>query len=229
MIRLIAFDLDGTLAPVGRGMEAEQVACLRRLEDKGVRIAICSGKPAYYLCGFMRQIGLRAPLLVGENGAVIQFGVDLPPELYDVAPYSGEARQTLRMLRAAFDEAVPDLWYQPNVTALSPFPKNEAEFAALQGCIDRLQPQLRDVQIYRHDDCFDIMPGGITKRSGLERLCALLGVLPEETAAVGDGVNDYPMFEAVGLALGIRLPDASCVARNFDSIDGALNYLLELK
>ena len=69
MYKLIVFDLDGTLAALGKGIAPQSIAALRRLEDAGARIAICSGKPTYYLCGLMRQVELRAPVIVGENGA----------------------------------------------------------------------------------------------------------------------------------------------------------------
>ena len=101
MIKLVVFDLDGTLAELGQGVTPENLALLKKLEATGVRIAICSGKPTYYLCGFMRQLGLRAPILVGENGAVIQLGVDLPPKEYYVAPYSSGAKRSLRLIRDA--------------------------------------------------------------------------------------------------------------------------------
>lgn len=226
MYRLIVFDLDNTLAALGKGILPQDVALLRALEEKGARIAICSGKPTYYLCGFMRQVELCAPVLVGENGAVIQLGVDLPPRDYFVAPYSQDARRSIALLRAAFDEALPELWYQPNETGLTPFPKDEREFDLLQGCIDRLRPQLRDVIIYRHCDSYDITPEGITKKSGLERLGRLLGIAPQETIAVGDGVNDYPMFEYAGLSVGVNVQDAARVDHNFASANQALRFLL---
>ena len=228
MIRLIVFDLDGTLANLGKGILPENLARLRQLEEAGARIAICSGKPTYYLCGFMRQVGLSAPILVGENGAVIQFGVDLPPKDYFVAPYSSAARRSIRLLRDALESAVPGMWYQPNEVGLTPFPRSEAEFDAVQACIDALSPRLEDVLVYRHCDSFDITPNGITKKSGLERLSALLGISAEETAAVGDGVNDYPMFEYAGLSLGVNVKDPEKVDRNFDSIDSALDFLLDM-
>ena len=227
MIGLIVFDLDGTLAELGCGILPENVARLRALEEKGARIAICSGKPTYYLCGMMRQVELKAPVLVGENGAVIQFGVDLPPRDYHVAPYSEAARRSIRLLREAFEAAVPGLWYQPNEVGLTPFPRNEAEFDALQGCIDALAPQLEDVIVYRHCDSFDITPDGITKKSGLARLGNMLGIAPQETAAVGDGVNDYPMFEYAGLSIGVNVKDALRVDRNFATAAEALDCLLE--
>ena len=227
MMKLIVFDLDGTLAALGKGIEPENLKLLHMLEDKGARIAICSGKPTYYLCGFMRQVGLKAPVLVGENGAVIQFGVDLPPKDYFVAPYSEAAKRSIRLLREKIEKAVPGMWYQPNEVGLTPFPRDDAEFAAVQGVIDALKDEIRDVIVYRHCDSFDITPEGITKKSGLARLGALLGIAPEETIAVGDGVNDYPMFEYAGHAVGVSVKDESRVDVNFATANEALTYLLE--
>ena len=226
MVKLIVFDLDGTLAALGKGIEPENLQFVRALEEAGARIAICSGKPTYYLCGFMRQVGLKAPVLVGENGAVIQMGVDLPPRDYFVAPYSEAAKRSIRLLREKIGEAVPGMWYQPNEVGLTPFPRNDAEFAAVQGVIDALKDEIADVIVYRHCDSFDITPEGITKKSGLARLGALLGIAPEETIAVGDGVNDYPMFEYAGHAVGVNVKDESKVDVNFAEIGEALKYLL---
>lgn len=228
MYRLIVFDLDGTLAALGKGIEPDDVNTLRRLEAAGARIAICSGKPTYYLCGLMRQVGLRAPVLVGENGAVIQLGVDLPPRDYFVAPYSDAAKRSIRLLADALSVEVPGMWYQPNEVGLTPFPRDAAEFDAVQRVIDRLAPQMQDVIVYRHCDSFDITPDGITKKTGLARLGGLLGIPAEETACVGDGVNDYPMFEYGGLAVGVNVKDETKVDRNFASIREALAFLEEV-
>lgn len=225
--KLIVFDLDGTLAALGKGILPEDLALLRRLEETGARIAICSGKPTYYLCGMMRQVGLRAPVLVGENGAVIQLGVDLPPKDYFVAPCSDAAKRSIRLLKETLEQDVPGMWYQPNEVGLTPFPRNDAEFAAVQGVIDALAPQLQDVVIYRHCDSFDITPEGVTKKSGLARLGALLGIAAEETVAVGDGVNDYPMFEYAGLSVGVNVHDESKVNVNVASAGEALSFLLK--
>jgi len=228
MIKLIVFDLDGTLAALGKGIEPQNLALLRALEEAGARVAICSGKPTYYLCGFMRQVGLKVPILVGENGAVIQMGVDLPPREYFVAPYSDAAKRSIRLLRGRIEEAVPGMWYQPNEVGLTPFPRNDAEFDAVQGVIDALKAEIADVIVYRHCDSFDITPEGITKKSGLARLGKLLGISAEETVAVGDGVNDYPMFEYAGHSVGVNVKAASRVDVNFTGIGEALQYLLKI-
>ena len=228
MLKLAVFDLDGTLAGLGQAVEPEAVALLRRLEAAGVRIAICSGKPTYYLCGFARQLGLKAPILVGENGAVIQFGVDLPPREYRVLPYSDAARKSIRLLRREFDKVLPEMWYQPNVTGLTPFPARAEEFDIIADCVERNRHRIADVEVYRYTDAFDITPMGINKGTGVAYLADWLGVTREETVAIGDGINDYPMFDWAGLSLGIRVKDPARTDRNFDTISQALAYLLEI-
>ncbi len=46
---------------------------------------------------------------------------------------------------------------------------------------------------------------GIDKKQGMDFLGRLLGIGPGETAAVGDGVNDYPMFAYAGYTIGIKV------------------------
>lgn len=228
MIRLVIFDLDNTLAPVGKGTPQEAVEKLKEIEREGIFVAICSGKPTFYSCGFARQMELTRPILVGENGAVIQFGVDLPPEVYEVQAYSKEAKNTIRFLREKVEELLPNVWFQPNEVGLTPFLTKAEEFEIVRRCLEEHKDFVNDVIVYEHPDCFDITPNGITKKSGIARLAEMLGVKSEEIIAVGDGINDYPMFEFAGMSLGINVKEEGKVDKNFASIIDALKYIQEL-
>lgn len=228
MIRLIVFDLDNTLAKVGKGILPETLLLLKEIEKKGIQIAICSGKPVFYLCGLMRQAELTDPILVGENGAVIQFGVDLPPRRYEVQKYSKEAKETIRFLRGKIEELLPHVWFQPNEVGLTPFLTKQEEFDVINKCLEDYKEHVNDVIVYEQFDCFDITPNGITKKSGIEKLANMLGVYPEEMIAVGDGINDYPMFEYAGIALGVNVKETDRVDKNFTSIIEALEYIGEI-
>lgn len=228
MIKLIVFDLDNTLAPVGKGILPETIEKLKEIEKSGIRIAICSGKPTFYTCGLMRQVGLADPVLVGENGAVIQFGVDLPPRRYEVQSYSKEAKETICFLRGKIEELLPHVWFQPNEVGLTPFLTKQEEFDVINKCLEDYKDQVNDVIVYEQFDCFDITPNGITKKSGIEKLANMLDVLPEEMIAVGDGINDYPMFEFAGTALGVNVKEADKVDKNFASIIEALTYIQKM-
>lgn len=227
-LRLAALDLDGTLAPVGRGIAPQTVRMLRELEARGVRIALCSGKPVYYLCGLLRQVELRRPLLLGENGAVFQEGIDLPPERFAVLPYPPEAGEAFVRLKRELEAAVPGMWYQPNQVGLTPFPRSEAEFARVAEVIAaaRARGALPGIEVYRHADSFDIVPACVSKAAGLALLHRELGIPPEEMAAVGDGVNDFPMFAYAGLAIGIGVAHPEAVDANVRTVDEAMGILL---
>lgn len=225
IIRLAVFDLDGTLAPIGKPIPAEIVEALRRLESKGVQIALCSGKPVFYLCGLLRQLGLKAPILLGENGADIQIGVDLPPDVHFQLPYSWQAKEDIRFLRDGLKTLLPHLWFQPNVVMLTPFSWEPEEHAVMQAFFDAHPERTQELDIYHHVDCFDLVPKGISKSEGLRLLGEKLGISPAETVAVGDGVNDYPMFTYAGTSLGIHLAEPERVTRNFPNIQGAMAYL----
>ena len=225
MIKLIVFDLDNTLAEHGKGIVESDVKKLKRLEEKGIRIAICSGKPVHYLSGFLRQVGLKKPFLLGENGAVLQEGVELPPKELHLLPYSRQAKESILFIKAEIDAKLPDVWYQPNMIGVSPFPKCKAEFDIIEELLRENANSLQDIKIYRHMDCFDIIPTGIDKRAGVHFLAQKLNLLSEEIVAVGDGENEYSMFEYAGTALGVNVQDETRVDRNFENITEVLEYL----
>lgn len=225
MIKLMVFDLDGTLAELGQGVRIENIEILKEIEGKGVVIAICSGKPTYYLCGFMRQVGLKEPVLIGENGAVLQFGVELPPKRFHILPYSNKAKQAISFTKERIAEMLPDMWYQPNEVGLTPFPKNEMEFELIENFLKENAENIQDVDIYRHVDSFDIAPKGLDKKAGLKYLGELLNISREEMIAIGDGVNDYPMFEYAGYSVGVNVKENKRVDRNFETLEEALRYL----
>ena len=225
MIKLIVFDLDNTLAALGKGIVASDIEKLKKLENKGIKIAIASGKPVYYLSGFMRQVGLKNPYLLGENGAVLQVDVELPPKELYILPYSQQAKESLKYIKTEIETILPDIWYQPNMVGVSPFPKNEEEFEIIDGLIKANGDKLLDTQIYRHPDCFDIIPAGIDKKAGLHFLAQKLGLVRDEIVAVGDSMNDYPMFAYAGLAIGVNVKDEKQVNKNFKTITEVLDYL----
>ena len=51
---------------------------------------------------------------------------------------------------------------------------------------------------------------------------------PYIICVMSDGINDYPMFEAAGYAMGIRVSDPSVVDVNYANITQALQDLNKL-
>lgn len=199
----------------------------KELENTGVYVAICSGKTCDYLCGFMRQVGLKNPILIGENGAVIRFGIDLPPRQHYRVPFSKEAEVSLKKIRKKLEEKFPHIWFQPNKIGVTPFPTSEKEFEEIAALLEEYKSKMRDVEVFRHVDSFDIVPAGIDKAVGISYLLDIMRISPEEIVAVGDGVNDYAMFNLAGFSIGVNVKEEKRVDKNCKNTLEMLQFALE--
>ena len=227
MIKLVFFDLDGTLAPVGLPCPRRCAAALRKIRASGVRLAVCSGKPVAYLNGFARQIGIPDLVLCGENGLTFQLGVDLPPAVSGLLSVKESDIASLDTVAKGFKAQFGAMcWYQPNEYAFTPFPRKAEYFGPMR---EYLHSVLKNTSllIYEHPDCFDILPRGVDKGEALLNVCRLLGVNADECAAVGDHINDHPMFASAGYSIGIKLSDASHADINTRSLCEALDIIIK--
>ncbi len=223
MIKLIVFDLDGTLAPIERPLTEKTINQLLEIQKKGVEIAIASGKTIYYLCGLCRQLPLVNPILVGENGAIIQKGIHSPSSIYIRNYYSEDSMKSLSTLKEKLESSIDYIFYQPNEAGLSFFPTSD-NFPKINEIID--STELKDCTVYRHSDGFDVMPSTITKGTGLKLLAEAINASPEEIIAIGDGTNDVPMFEFVKISISLN---PKLKATNYYlNINDALDFVLSI-
>ena len=226
MKRLVVFDLDGTLAEIGEAVKAENVDKLKEIEGYA-DVAICSGKPIYYLCGLTRQLGLKKPIHIGENGAVICFGYDLPPSRYERVKVDKNTKSLLAKLREEIEEKLGDgVWFQPNEVALTPFPRGEKEWKILDEIVQKYREKLQGVNVYRQCDCYDFCPCDIDKAVGVKKVMNYLGVNKEGLWVVGDGNNDVSMLRLTDNSYGIDMPNKDEAKINCDSVDEALDAIL---
>lgn len=227
MIRLAIFDLDGTLAPVGKPINSKCVKFLKKIENKGIRIAISSGKTVFYQAGMFRQIGLKSPIFIGENGSLISFGVDLPPRtIYCITADDIYFQTKNKILREISEKFGDEIWLQPNEVMLTLFFKNEKTKERLRTYFS--QNRFEGVTVYEHIDSFDVIPFGVNKKCALEALGKELNIASDEMIAVGDGINDIPMFEFCKYSIGLNPLEKKLTAFHCETPEEALNLILEL-
>lgn len=69
-IRLMAFDLDGTLLDERKKVPERNARALRECEKRGIKLMICSGRAFEVQAGFARDMGID-PIFASANGARI--------------------------------------------------------------------------------------------------------------------------------------------------------------
>jgi HAD superfamily hydrolase (TIGR01484 family) len=229
-MRLIALDLDDTLAGANRRASDGALALLRDIHAGGCRVMLLSGKPAAYLAGFARQMGIGSPVIAGENGAVIMSTPDFPPQWERVVKVSPQSREWLDGVSRDIDRDLGrDVWLQPNRVNLSAFwrtPGARDQVVAIVETAIRDTGRAMGFGSFVHQDCAEIVAPNADKGAALAYVLGQSAIDPADTVALGDSANDLPMFQVAGLSVGIGMSDGDV---QFGDIEAALSWLLEQK
>jgi HAD superfamily hydrolase (TIGR01484 family) len=219
--KLIVFDVDGTLAVAGKGITRHVADQLKELEDMGYTIVFNSGKNAAYLSGFARGIGISRPIVIGENGSILLY----PFESKEIQLVS-EAK-LLEEIKSQVLEAFGDrVWLQPNQVILTIFPKDRNDIKKLSEFMGQfVELHKDDYVMYTHIDAVDVIPRHIHKGVSMLELFRHENVTRDEVIAVGDSINDIPMFKEAGLPLIVGNNIQVEGAQYFPSIEDVLDYI----
>jgi HAD superfamily hydrolase (TIGR01484 family) len=196
--KMSIFDVDGTLCSLGRKLGeplAPEVAVrLRSLEEGGNRIVLATGRPAQFALGIALGAGLNDPIIVGDNGCII----------YDMAGKEVRMAERPPEIELLMDELLrrygEEIYFAPNQISCTVFPKGEL------GLKEELKSYVRQsvmasrgrMTLFEHAVALDIIPGGVDKGMAARVLMKTFGISRSEVYAVGDGINDLPLFSAVG-------------------------------
>ena len=182
----LAVDYDGTIAHHGVVDEATQEA-LRRLRAGARRLVLVTGRELDDL----RRVGPPLDLfdlVVAENGAL----------LFD--PASGGATPLAEAPPERFVARLREMEVSPLSVGASIVATWEPHETAVLQAIRELG---LDLQITFNKGAVMVLPGGVTKASGLRAALAQLELSPLNCVAVGDAENDLPFLEAAGLGVAV--------------------------
>lgn len=222
MIKLLAFDIDGTLAKTEDIIPVHISAKLRELENK-VQIVLISGRTASYLAGLARGIGLKRPLVSGENGGVTFNPVNLWEKKLDVI-----AGDVISEMKTALQTDF-DIWFQPNQTMLTVAPKDLSAIDELYQRVVGLEAVSRyDFKLHKYYDAVEVLPKDNSKGKALAVIKHYLGLQTEEVIAIGNTEVDIPMKHEARefLFIGDEIKESGI--KNFLAIEEAFAYLDEV-
>jgi Cof subfamily protein (haloacid dehalogenase superfamily) len=236
-IRLLVSDVDGTLVRPDKQISAATLAAAQALREAGVLFTLVSSRPPRGMQPLIRTLRLDTPTAAFNGGAIVdpqghvieshplsrgdaRTALDLflsrPVETWVFADdlwllrdpnghYVPLERRTL-----GYDGTVVDS-FEPYLDRIEKIVAASADAAGLVQLENELNPLIApDGHAVRSQVYYlDVNHARANKGDAVAALARHLGVPLSETAVIGDGANDVPMFERAGfsIAMGQAAPE----------------------
>jgi 5-amino-6-(5-phospho-D-ribitylamino)uracil phosphatase len=227
--RVLALDVDGTLAGADGRVSQRAIAALGRTEQAGLRVVIVTGRAVPSPLEVWHAAGLSAPLITCGGALTVQ-----PPglEILDVrvlpehvvidalalgtrlglvvslwtptAIWVTELGPIADLLSAINGMQVAELDRLPG--AVPPTPVLKAMFGGEPGRVDRVEADLlAELSVATASrsmrEFVEVTAANVSKERALEAVLERLGVVPGQVIAAGDADNDLGMLRLAGLAI----------------------------
>jgi Cof subfamily protein (haloacid dehalogenase superfamily) len=243
--RMLALDVDGTLVDFEDQMTDRVRQTVRAARQSGLHVVISTGRSTPGVMDAVDKLGFDEGLAVASNGAVT-FSYS-PVELLSTVTF--DARETVKLVLEHVPEAavaveevgrgyrinkafpvgeisgemivqsVEELVAEPVTRVIIRSPGQSAE--EFSDLAERLG--LHGISYFvGYTAWLDLAPEGVSKASGLESICARLGLEATDVLAVGDGLNDLEMLRWAGrgVAMGGSPPQ---VIEAADDVTGSVH------
>ena len=219
MIRLIAFDLDGTLTNDEKIITPRTMEALRTVQRHGVKLCLASGRPPYGMRPLAEEIGGEVLLLCYNGGYVEIPHKDAKPELIMEKTLPEEA---LPLLKDFQDRSGFSLMTYYEDTIFTEHPDDQYVAVSARNNkmrVERLEDFVRDVPRPLHK-C--LMVGDPEKRPYWEEQmrealkdiyichstpyfieCLPVGIDMADVMAFGDSNNDVAMLKNAGIGIAM--------------------------
>lgn len=210
-IKLAVFDVDGTLAKTEESIAPHIARKLREYENQGIRIVLISGRTASYLAGLARGMGIKKPLVAGENGGVIFDPTDLLEIVLEMIE-----PELLKQMKESLLREFGKLWFQPNQTMLTAAPLDLARIDELYQAVLNLKPvQEYNFTLNKYYDSVEVMHQENSKGRALAVIKEHFQIAKNEVIVFGNTEVDLPMSSET---------DQFNLIGNYFRIEGVENY-----
>lgn len=212
--KLLALDLDGTVLTDDKKITEATRKWIRKAVDEGVTVIFSTGRGIQTAGAIWDDLALDAPMVM-VNGAEIWKG---PGQLWERHFIS---RDDIRWLHEQAMAAEAKFWGY-SVESLTHkkdwteemFERDWLKFGMHHADLDEIQ-KLREllqnresIEITRSAPInIEISLKGISKETGVRRVCELLGITMDQVMAVGDNLNDQRLIRAAGLGVAMGNAD----------------------
>lgn len=211
--RLAAFDMDGTLLLEDKTISPRVRYWIAEAVRSGVMVMFSTGRGRDSAAPYAEELKLEAPMVTVNGSEVWR----TPAELLKRTLMPLEWIRTLRGMAQEFDVwywayATDSVYNRENWPGSSErevgmdwlkfgfYTENLSKLAAIR---HRVEEWGVFETTNSHPFNLELNPRGISKASGLQEVCKLVGIRMEQVIAAGDSLNDAAMIEAAGLGIAM--------------------------
>ncbi|EYB69223.1 HAD family hydrolase [Deinococcus phoenicis] len=232
-MRLLAFDLDGTLLDRDHSVPARTLELLARLREHGCRVAVITGRadvPPEVLSALRPEaVAVNTGGLVMVGGRVIADHHFTPEQaralvgllptdrpVFGFGPGTVYVRDPQAPAFAVWQTERRGLPLEE--AAAGPLQKLDIELAVQDPATPELTARLRQVggvhvtsSVSGPRQYLTVTPEAANKGTALRLIAQALGIPMSRTVAFGDSENDLAMFEVAGVA--VQVGEAECLLK----------------
>jgi len=228
-MKLLVFDLDGTLLENDASLDPRTVELLKQLGSIGIRSTIATGRSLKSAMGFVESLAITMPLILFNGARILDpvsksylYSKFLPSHLIEkivsdckdhnvsVFFFIDEDVCAMNVSLHATNYIFRDgLSYHPieNRTQLHTAKVTKLVFTGPTSELSRLELFIRshhghEANVTRsEEDLLEVLPAGVSKAEAVKWLCTFLQIDLKEVAAFGNGENDAEMLRIAGLGV----------------------------
>ena len=234
-MKLLSFDLDGTIVPDGKIIPKPIKDAIRKARDAGHLVTVITGRTETSARPFLDMLELDTPYGTAQgarvqhsDGSVLfehKLEGKITQKLIEASKMDGFFVATGEKFYVLDPSHERWLWAHNeghNVTAWSQY-QNESVYkivfdSASGGLQQKLEQHHQDLMFYPWGNQYlEVTRGGATKGTALKLIAKTLGVAQEDTIAFGDGGNDHAMLEWAGRSIVVDGGDLT-LAREHERI-----------